>query len=171
MSLGRLLSAAKALTRVSEVAPPYRLRRRGLLPKFSAGSDPFGCEKQPTVTTADSAAASTTDVPVPEGKPRGFRWPWKRRDSAPWPFAVGSPKSRSGTPAGAGQTPVQGELSLEKVKVVRNDLRESDVDLVVRSDGSDARGLPAKAGQLLGAMSAEKALDRLAERIVGAGMR
>ena len=69
------------------------------------------------------------------------------------------------------RTPVQCELSLEKVIVIRNDLRESDVDVVTRTGVPGAGRPPVASSLMLGTLAAEKALDRLADRIVGAETR
>jgi hypothetical protein len=67
---------------------------------------------------------------------------------------------------------VQGELSLDAVKVVRNDLHGSDVDLVSSAQVVEKPYHHQVASNLIsGANAAEQALDRLAARIVGAGAR
>jgi len=166
MSLARLLTAAKALTKFSESPTAYRMRRAALLPKFGGVNDPFASE-----TEADAANVPTqvSAAPVASGRVRRMLWPWKLRSGKQEVHGDAKlallPKAG---PTRAAPTPVQGELTLDNVRVVRNDLRDSDVDIVARTGGTQP-GRPAVATNLmLGALAAEKALDRLADRIVGA---
>jgi len=169
MSLARLLTAAKALTTFDESPTAYRVRRAALLPKFGLASDPFASgQKVETVRTPEQAAVA----PVAGGSPRGSIWPWKRqsRKQKP-PSDARPPLPLNAGPGRTVRTPVQCELSLEKVKVIRNDLRESDVAVVARAGGTEAGRSSVASNLKLGAMAAEKALDRLADRIVGAETR
>ncbi len=161
MSLGRLLSAGKALTSLRDIPSAYQVRRKAMLPKFGLGGDPFASVKEPTLPTLETK---------PEGKlatqvsTRSSFWPWKWLGAEkPTTTAGGSRFMRAARKAnGAVPVPVQAELSLDNVKVVRNDLRDADVDLVTRGGGSS--------GLLLGTVAAHRAgeaLDRLADRIVG----
>lgn len=169
MSLVRLLSAAKALTRFSEQPTAYRVRRGALLPKFGLPSDPFAFgQTAETVRTPEQVVVA----PVAGGKAGGSIWPWKLRRRREQPFSAARPPLPSNArQAGSVLGPVQCELSLENVKVIRNDLRESDVDVVARAGGTEAGRPPMASSLRLGAMAAEKALDRLAERIVGVETR
>jgi hypothetical protein len=175
MSLGRLLTTGKAFITPRDLPSPYRMRREALLPKFGGDHNPFMAE--PAVSAAVDLAKTGTARP-PETAPRRGLWLWKW--NLKW-FGFGGRKSASvasqprvrskaGPPRQA-RAPVQGELSLDKVKVVRNDLSESDADAVARGNGAAAARSPAASNLLWGAMAAGKALDRLAERIVGAGPR
>ena len=166
MSLARLLTAAKALTRFNESPTAYRVRRAALLPKFGAASDPFASEKKADAATVPAQLAA---APVVGGSARRTFWPWRLRSGKQEVSDDAKPAllPRAG-PTRAARTPVQGELTLDNVRVVRNDLRDADVDIVARTGGTQP-GRPAVATNLmLGALAAEKALDRLADRIVGA---
>lgn len=166
MSLCRLLTAGKALTSLRDEPSSYQMRRKALLPKFGSSGDPF-------------TSAKASPPPVGEIKPATppaahknswslVGW-WKRFTPKP---KIGcelrpQPTRLAGKTNGRVATPVQAELSLDNVKVVRNTLHEADVTLV-------ARGGAPPAGLLLGAVAAQRAehaLDRLAERIVGVERR
>ena len=169
MSLVRLLSAAKALTTFNESPTAYRVRAAALLPKFSVAGDPFAAGKK---TEPTGAATQSTTPTVANGSARSSIWPWKlwsRRKKTS--SDARRPLPSNAGPAKAVRTPVQCELSLEKVIVIRNDLRESDVDVVTRTGVPGAGRPPVASSLMLGTLAAEKALDRLADRIVGAETR
>lgn len=167
MSLARLLTAAKALTTFNESPTAYRVRRAALLPKFGATKNPFNSEKQ-------VEAANTQDPPAAASAVhRNVRWSfwwWRRRDGTKEIRVEGKSKiqPKAGPPRGA-RTPSQGELLLDHVKVVRNDLRDSDVDILARSGDTGTKRPTVAANWMLGALAAERVLDRLADRIVGSG--
>ena len=158
MSLGRLLCAGKALIGFRDSGSAYRLPRKAPLPNFGGKGDPFASAKELQPQTGEEKA----DVhPTPHRGPQAISWlgQWfapkqvgffERKPHAARPNRV----AKSTLPS-----PVQAELSLDNVKVVRNDLRSSDVDVVARGAVPSA--------SLFGAAAAEKALDRLADRIVG----
>jgi hypothetical protein len=190
MSLIRFLSAGGR--GLAHGAPPmgrYRLPDGRVIPNF-AGKNPFGPPKHspsqsssPSATGVTAKAALTQAAPpLPvdsPAKPTGSsfrpepvvvrpsrlanlaRWlkallawrPWRRRS------AVRGQKAPT-VPSG----PVQGELRLENVRVVRNDLSDTDYEVVsaqtstaspVRSSGQPKSG------------SAMAPLGRLAERLFG----
>jgi hypothetical protein len=169
MSLVRLLSAARALTRLHESPTPYRLHPGRLLPKFRTEKDPFGSEKQLAPAAAAVANVCASDA---QNKPKAHRrlfWPWSGRGELKASPANGQPGLRPEALRRTEPKAVQGELLMENVKVLRNDLRNSDVDLVMRPCGMSENTPNVSTGRLLSAMSPEKALDRLADQIVGAG--
>jgi hypothetical protein len=165
MSLGRLLTMGKALTTLRDFPTSYRVRREALLPNFGGGN-PFAPDGK-----AKSVAAETKDDAQPAVVARAR--------AAVWPLTWLSGKKSLGIGAArrlapgamfssnAPRPPAQGELSLDNVKVVRNDLRDSDVDVVARAGGTATARAAGASPLLLGAVAAEKALDRLADRIVG----
>ena len=196
MSLGRLLTAGKSLTTLRNTPTAYRVNERALLPKFGAAENPFAAEWQQDLTSS-SAGTQAVSAAQAEGSQKsaqrermasaesgakpGVRstpatgalasiWPWKwlRRVKPPSSLARRKPANALMAAVGS-KRPVQGELSLDKVKVVCNDLSGSDF-VVVPAGQSGNTGLRPRAAKVLaGAMMAERALDRLAERIVGAG--
>lgn len=169
MSLGRLLSAARALTKLGESPSPYRVRAEALLPKFGEPLDPFASSKK---AGAVQTSVPATGVSAGGKAARGLSWPWPRPDGrkATPPCVVSGVAGKDGRQPRTESAPVQGELRLDAVRVVCNDLRDADVEVVARAGGAVARRSAVASHLLLGAMVAEKALDRLADRIVGTGM-
>jgi hypothetical protein len=165
MSLYRLLTAGKALTSLRDEPSSYQMRRKALLPKFGTGGDPFASAKAPTQPAGETR---------PEAKQAAHASSWPTAWLSKWlgekPRTAGGFRPQSTRGVGKANhtppTPVQAELSLDNVKVVRNHLHDADVDLVARGSGST--------GLLLGSVAAqraENALDRLADRIVGVERR
>jgi len=75
------------------------------------------------------------------------------------------PAGAKATPRfGGGKRPVQGELSLDNIKVMRNDLSEADVE-VVTAKAPPAKATPTGAAPEL--PSAKSALDFINERLTG----
>jgi hypothetical protein len=152
----------------------YRLRREGRLPKFGSGGDPFAAKEPSGLDETKAAAAAAMVAPAPvTATPRKSIWPWKARVTDERSEAERGPISKPGNrTAGHARVAVQGELSLDTVKVVRNDLHGSDVDLVSSAQVVEKPYHRQMASNLIsGANAAEQALDRLAARIVGAGTR
>jgi hypothetical protein len=141
MNLGKLLGAGKSF--ISGGKPvAYRTDKRFYLPQFGPAKNPF---------TPAASTPAQAELPKPaEKKPLQ---PMKKTASLPWlktrklPFVV-APKRTAGTiswatklnpvslfrsaptAADKGIATVQTELSLEKVKVVHNDLTDADVEVV-----------------------------------------
>lgn len=156
MKLGTLLAAGKSLALGRRGESPYRAKKQFYLPKFSSPKNPFtvageseaGTEmpgpaaeganaapakkedatktqKLPPLPLAVSRQATTVEKPVaPFQKPhRSLNWMGKLN-----PFA-----SRPALRAAGGKhakIPFQAELSLDAVKVLRNDLSDVDVEVV-----------------------------------------
>ena len=157
MKLGTLLAAGKSLALRRRGESPYRANKQFYLPKFGSPKNPFVSANQPGgATPPEEAAAAPVKTPitvvaaktqklptfspasravnnlsatvekpaVPVQRPRhSLRWINKLN-----PFAPGSafPAAR----AGNAKNPVQAELSLDAVKVLRNDLSDVDVEVV-----------------------------------------
>lgn len=169
MSLLRLLTTGKALTSLRDLPSAYQMRREALLPKFGSGSNPFVSRER--AAAAEPAAASLMAEAGAATAHRSF-WPWKAKGATETHAAAARPEAQTGSkPKREARTPQQGELSLDAVKVVRNDLHGSDVDLVSTNNGGGTKYQQVASNLLSGANAAEQALDRLAERIVGAGVR
>jgi len=156
MKLGTLLAAGKSLALGRRGQNPYRGNKQIYLPKFGSPKNPFASANQPggaippegtatapVKTPITVVAAKTQKLPTfspaqavnhrsataeqPSGqgpKPR-HRLQWMNKLN---PFASNSafPVARSGN----AKTPVQAELSLDAVKVLRNDLSDVDVEVV-----------------------------------------
>jgi hypothetical protein len=88
---------------------------------------------------------------------------------------LGSRKSTAPKPAiprfSKGQAPIQGELSLDNIKVMRNDLNETDMEVVPaksRPTASQPSGDAAAAVMTVPELpSAKRALDYLNDRLLG----
>jgi hypothetical protein len=147
MSLMRLLSAGKSWVGMTDNAGRYQVTRQRLLPKFGGAPNPFqpavGAAEPgaitdpaatPTAGEVPAANLSETQVipelasqPVPASQVAAPVQNWWRRILGVFRwrgrgFAAAS--ARAPRPA------VQGELTLEGVKVVRNDLSDADLELV-----------------------------------------
>jgi hypothetical protein len=159
MSLVRLLATGKSLVGLHDNESRYRVNSKKLLPKFNE-QNPFGGCGVPASLPSQVAEGSPAVVPVPDmqepttekletrtpapakAEVKGFWSRWierlrnlKRRKPAKAPSAIPRfDKTR---------LPVQAELSLERVKVVRNDLSESDLAIVTVSSTA-SRPRPAR---------------------------
>jgi len=157
MKLGTLLAAGKSLALRHRGQSPYRTDKQIYLPKFGSPKNPFVSANQPggAIPSEEAAAAPVkTPITVVAAKtqklPTFFPAPraannlsgaiekravpvQRPRQSLRWmnrlnPFASGSsfPSARAGNT----KNPVQAELSLDAVKVLRNDLSDVDVEVV-----------------------------------------
>jgi hypothetical protein len=147
MNFGRLLAAGKSLMN-GHVAGRYQMRENFRLPQFispknpfaveaaaaESGSPPMSSEQRPVVSAVTMAGkVSGLLAQTGETSKRAALWCLDRN-----PFsAIGRPRlpklPRFGKPA------VQGELSLEKIQVVRGDLAHADLEVV------EAGGAPSAA--------------------------
>jgi len=147
MSLIRLLAAGSSLRGIKDHPSPYKMRQEQLLPKFGSVKptepqdqvlastpalppDPLPAREPAVMTTAipESSGrasevirvdAASPSVPSMQSKSSPFlRWARGKNPFQPKPTL----KKRA--------TPVQGELLLESIKVIRNDLNETDLELV-----------------------------------------
>lgn len=155
MSLMRLLTVGRSLGAVRDQPSRYKMTQQSLLPKFGAAkqsetveapvvdsdlkaapvppvnantkqkaaSEPTAAkEKRTKVMTAVETEFPAVDTAAPVMPKQAFpqgRWTIFRN---PFGTAVSKPKA---VPA-----PVQGELSLDSVKPVRNDLSDSDLEVI-----------------------------------------
>jgi hypothetical protein len=144
MNLGKLLGAGKSIIGGGKPVA-YRTDKRFYLPQFISPKNPFANP----VTTATRADCPDTPEPVSAGpvKQRAVpTWAKTQKMVVPMPAATPAGSARAATwvskfnpvsifrEATASPnkiaTPVQVELSLEKVKVVHNDLTDADVEIV-----------------------------------------
>ena len=150
MSLGKLLAAGKSLMGGHDDVSPYRVKKGVCLPKFGSPRNPFapaskteaspaGAESlakarggKTVVATAKAYAdaAGEKDFQVSVGM-RAAHWigKWSRKMNPLPQLAKRSGTVKSAVPRFA-KTPVQPELSLDKVQVVRNDLSDADFEVV-----------------------------------------
>jgi hypothetical protein len=138
MNLGKLLGAGKSFIS-GEKSAAYRTDKRVFLPQFVSPKNPFA-----------TAATMATQVELPPSTAKTSVSPMKKTTALPWAktrklpaVATSAGPTRATTwasklnpfrPAPASMdktvTVVQTELSLEKVKVVHNDLTDADVEIV-----------------------------------------
>jgi hypothetical protein len=141
MNLGKLLGAGKSFISGHGVSP-YRADKRFYLPQFVSPKNPF-----------TSPAAKPVQTELPKTPAQNLAAPAKKTSPSPFGktqkipvFAARGATARASTwvsklnpilifnsaPASADKniTPVQVELSLEKVRVVHNDLTDADVEIV-----------------------------------------
>jgi hypothetical protein len=135
MNLAKLLVAGKSIINGREEIS-YRANKHVYLPKFGPAQNPFqspaGAEAAepgpeavatPVRKVAAPVAAKTQKLPPwPPGPTRATSWASKLNPMAIW-------RDTPATAEGARQ-PVQSELSLDGVKVIHNDLRDADVEVV-----------------------------------------
>jgi hypothetical protein len=162
MSLLRLLTTGKSR---------YRMTSQRLLPQFGSAQNPFkdrekarppnaeGCAPSETATGTDTTPAQSPTKPAAApvsgpGPVRALRarvgvllsgWKAKLTGLLARPRAQ-KPKSAI---LRFTKTPVQGELSLDRIKVVRNDLSDADLE-VVPAKRSAARQQPEEKEQRFG---------------------
>lgn len=177
MSLGKLLATGKSLVGSRGEAHRFQVNKRAALPKFGKVKNPFTTATQPEVAEVRPSTAvpteakvRATNAPAPSAALRKLHPVRALR----WAGAVSAKlnlmaffqrKSSGATKQLPGlQAPVQRELSLDSVQVVRNDLTDADgggalpseKPAVVRSSG--VLGMTAKA---------EVAMDRISSKFFG----
>jgi len=194
MSLLRLLSAGKSLVGLKQEAARYRMSDPRAMPRFGSARNPFKARKGNQTEAKPSAALAVS--PTRESSPRdakvtpgvvqqpknpaptrlaarvesrlkrwlaqcGDKLKFRRREKKP--KRVVQPRPVRG--------PVQGELSLEAIRVVRNDLSDTDFEVVTRKSGPSAA--PARASsqplEQPQPIDAEAARRRMAARLFCAG--
>jgi len=189
MSLVRLLTAGKSLVGLRESENRYRLSSQRLLPRFEPKKNPFGSgshpqteasEKpaEPAVAESMTTAASVTPAPMTQTEPVSAPQPvpptgsllsrlWQRSS------VLGLFSARGKRPASIrpeAKRMLQAELSLEAVKVVRNDLSDSDVEIVTARPAAvvNRAGL---AESEAAATAGMRRWSKAAQRLFGAGKR
>jgi len=150
MNIGQLLAAGRSFAGQKDRVGRYRQVNPKSIPKFDAGGSPrrqvsagsSSAEAEARENQAQSAQPQpAVKVHEPVARPKGAlslgpicradlpRKPtfWARLLSLVWPA-----KRREGLQKGstASKRPIQVELRLEQVKVVRNDLSDTDLELV-----------------------------------------
>ena len=163
-------AAEPATATASRVSPPAALAQGPISSTRSEASSDSGALKpgtapegsRLTILTAPEQEAGSSSSP--EGKRPGWIGQWTSKLSA---MIRRAPRNaaKSGIPP-LGQPVVQGELSLERVQVVRNDLSDEDLEFV------SAKGSKAKAS-IKGTQAAiepvQTAWERMSTRVFHAG--
>jgi hypothetical protein len=168
MNFGKLLGAGKSFVNGGKAAA-YREDKRVYLPKFVSPKNPFTSSTQtelPKPPPANSVTsvkksktptwAKTRKIPAISAAPKpAGNWTGKLN---PISMLLGS-QSKT---AGQGVTrPIQVELSLEKVKVVHNDLTDAEVEIV------PVKSRPAREADTPVLRPAKQSWEVLGEQIFG----
>lgn len=174
MSLGRLLAAGKSLIGLRGGEGRYRENKRARLPKFGSPKNPFAPMSEPDPSAANNAGANQAVVQnqeptVPKVAPAPAR-PARAAHLTGWLAewsARFNPLARSRRPPGPVRSllPQQGELSLDRVQVVRNDLRDADLEVTRPTVAKPVSPVVARTAEKLEPVGA--AWNRLATRFLG----
>ena len=118
--------AAPASPATTDITPPVS---REMTPAELAAARLKKTMRLPVVVSTGAAGKNSQPRPPATALQRVAQWANKLNPLSWWPdrpaaAAVPRPVVR------AGRSPVQGELSLDKIKVVRNDLNDADVEVV-----------------------------------------
>jgi hypothetical protein len=166
MNLGKLLAAGKSIIGGSREIS-YRISDRSYLPKFISPKNPFvspaRTDPAPVVAATPiksrMAADGTKTQKLPafaKALPRGQSWVKKLNPFSIWRGSRPTPPQKS-------QLPLQAELSLDRVKVVHNDLSDADVEIVpIKS-----RTLPEAAEPILPPAHGGDSWGRLSAKLFG----
>jgi hypothetical protein len=115
MSLMRLLTVTRSIKTVKNQPSPYRMKQDHLLPKFAPSKE--GEIESACINPAPGGSESANQNPMPSGpeaSKRGFLSRW---------LTFGKRFPRRQRP---NRLPVQTELLLEAVRVVRNDFSDNN---------------------------------------------
>ena len=174
MSLGKLLSTGRSLVGSHGEIHRFRENKRVTMPKFNLTKNPFAsgaqherAEARPTAAFPTEAMARATNAPAPPAAlrklspARAIRWVGEIGQMLnPLALLKRAPKAASNAAALA-TSPVQRELSLDTVRVLRNDLTDAD-------EADALKPAPKNSGVLAMTARAEVAMDRLSSKLFGA---
>ena len=162
MSLLRLLTTGKSLVGIRDSETRYRLTRQRFVPRFGPAENPFCATAKTGSAQPDKGTAAGEPSPLRREKPtnascglvpavlvgsqrRQFAGMLRSRATAlrqAWAGRLAALFFRSrGKAAAVGvlrttRLPVQGELLLDRIKVVRNDLSDADLEVIPASRAS-----------------------------------
>jgi hypothetical protein len=164
MKFGRLLASGKSMVS-GNVSGRYQMRDHVRLPQFISPKNPFAAEATAEeftsqAATLDERGAVASAVTLKQRVTALLSWAGEGlTQAALWcldhnPFsAIGRPQlpsiPRFGKQPVPGELSVQGELSLDKVKVVRADLTHADLE-VVRTETPPSAGWQSLASRVFG---------------------
>lgn len=175
MSMGRLLATGRSLIGAQNASSRYRMDKRARLPKFGSTKNPFAAahstpevnQPVPPQPTNSADAEPVVRATPPAANPIPASAPATRlrravRRLQEWYLEV-NPLPRLAGPARSAFTavprpsgPIQSELSLDTVRVVRNDLSDADLEIVPVKPARRADAVP---------LPEENAWSRLTTRI------
>ena len=182
MSLLQLLTTGKALEGVHDASHRYQMTNQRLLPRFGSKRNPFAASKAAASEATVPARAPSIPPVVKPPAPSVFSGGAVRQPEVGWlakwlANAKSKIRDRFRKPGKAPAQPVaavmqpaprQGELLLEGIKVVRNDLSETDLE-VVKTAPVAAPGGVVEANSAPKPAVRQRAWDRMRSRLVGAG--
>ena len=170
MNLLRLLSAGRSLVGLKDSTARYRMSDPKAMPKFGSGNNPFWakrelqCKAEPRAPLPSAAPACRSERETESAaKGRVLRYRssvvagvarWRANLSDLRGGLIERARSLLPRPRLKQQKPaipqfpraaLQGELSLDSIRVVRNDLRDADLELVPAKASAAA---PAAPGQM-----------------------
>jgi hypothetical protein len=160
MHVLRLLTTTKSLVGLNQTESHYRVTRERLVPQFGPTKNPFRTTntsapaREEINSVPSSTPAKFTQTPAPaaasasrlvDPKPsEGLNAPSPKKRVRSWSAGLWSEWTKKLAPVlsrpphkpstaprpSATKPPVQGELSLDRIKVVRNDLSDADLEIV-----------------------------------------
>lgn len=135
MSMMRFISAGKSLVGLRDSGKQYRMSDSRALPKF--GSNPKKLARLETKSKPPQGVLTQAQAQAPVAKAVAPRAKAKGQGIVAKCFAkLSGMFKRKARGASAipnlSQSPVQGELSLDNVKVLRNDLSDTDFEVVAK---------------------------------------
>jgi hypothetical protein len=147
MNFGRLLAAGRSLAN-GNVSGRYQMRDHVRLPQFISPKNPFATEATAEESTSQAATleergAVVSVVTLKQKLAASLAWVGEVAQRAAFWCLDHNPFSAIGRPQlppipRFGKQAVQGELSLDKVKVVRGDLAHADLEVVERATPPNA---------------------------------
>jgi hypothetical protein len=174
MSLLRLLTAGRSLVSVHDAETRYRLTTQRLLPQFGSANNPFRNretpEPAPATTAGRAVGAAEATAKVPVSKTATSLWQKPAACLSAWTTKlidrVTRPAPKPAKPAipQFNKAPIQGEFSLDRVRVVRNDLSDADLEVVPARPKTVAAAVPPAPPA-----NPPSALGRVATRLFGVG--
>ena len=189
MSLGKLLTAGRSLV-AGESSGRYRMRKQVRLPKFVSPRNPFTpesavakTEPQPAMPAETNPVQTRAGVVIPSageiepmGKPDRLAGLGEVLRGLGENLSRVNPFSKRGSHRGPARSAiphfnkpaVQTELSLEKICVVRNDLSDTDLEIVPAAGPVTAEPPPQAADVANNHSAAPQTWGRLANRLFGA---
>ena len=174
MSLLRLLTAGRSLVSVRDDETRYRLTSQRLLPQFGSAKNPFTGREAATPAPAADVPQSAEPVAVPAttvapGPARGL-WLEAAAWMSGWTgklterFSRPKPKPAKPSIPQFSKPPVQAELSLDRIRVVRNDLSDADLEVVPARTKAASAAVPVEPER-----NVASPLGRFTTRLFGAG--
>ena len=135
MRLVRLLTAGKSFVGSGSDAPRYKETDPRSIPKFKPKKNPFRKTQEKTEngnTPSPAGSTAGTQTGQPGSQPVTIRAGTRKNGLLAKVGSWFAPRKKQPKPAIPQLTraPLQGELSLDNVKVVRNDLSDADIEIV-----------------------------------------